>query len=636
MKLRFFTLVRVWLPAALALGILSGCDGKGSLLDTGIETGSVDHMVLSASVLQQETKTALGAPSDGKYEVLWKTGDRISVNGSLSDNAVTAAEDGTKNVDFTVSASLSAPYKVLYPGTTSANVITLPATQSYVDNNIDGAAAASYGNAVKVGSKYSVKLANFCGILRFALKGSATISRIELNSLGSEKLRGSFTLATNSNGFTGSWSGGTAGSLTYNCNNVTLTGSDTYFYVAIPAQAYASGIEALVYQQDGAFMRLKFWGEGYTLAGNDLIEFESKTYSAGRTENLFSIGALTAEDGGEPTASRPGVTVAVYNIKQQDNRTGDTYSDYISMDRTDVKECLGSTIATFGADVIGFNEFNSDYLSGGKYDLKALAESRGLSSNYEWHLDYPNDVSRSGNVLTGYSYSASLNYANGFAFNKSTLTLEDEGYVWISQTENDYWSTKKNAYENSAGHHTVVWALFTHKLSGKQFYFFVTHFATYIDKSASDQQKNTYNTQSLETYARAKVNNALPIIAVGDLNFGSQEKDSPHSTVANYTTLTSYWTDSWARLNSDGNLPPFYQTHDATLNGSSHSYYYPWTTFIKSKPWHRIDYILTRNGNSQGLTPTSYKTIRLTYTAEDDNPRCPSDHLPVIARISFD
>ena len=601
---------------------------------TKVEETNESVMVLSASISETETKTTLGAPDAGVYQVLWKTGDKISVNGILS-NEVSSADNGKKNVDFTVSGSVSAPYKVLYPGTSSSNVITLPATQSYVDGSFDSEAVASYGNAVKAGDKYSVRLTNFCGIIRLALNGSATLDRIELNTLGGEKLYGSFTLATDANGFTGAFSGGTAGTLTYDCNDLTLSGTDKYLYIAVPAQTYSAGVEALVYQADGAFMRLKFWGDGEILASNDLVEFASKTYTAGRTENLLAINALTAENGGEPTATPPGITVAVYNLKQQDNRLGGTFSDYISMERTDVKECLGSTIAALGADVIGFNEYDSEYLSGGKYDIKALAEARGMSTNYEWHLDYPNDVERSGTIIN-YSYSASLNYANGFAFNKSTLTLNDNGYVWISNTADDYWSTPKNAYTNSAGRHTVVWALFTHKLSGKQFYFFVTHFSTYIDKNAEDQQKNTYNTKSLNTFAQAKVNGALPIIAVGDLNFGPQEKDSPHATVANYTTLTSYWTDVWAKLNADGNLPSFYQTYDATLNGSSHSYYYPWTSFIKNKPWHRIDYILTRNGNSQGITPAGYKTVRLSYTAEDDNSRCASDHMPVVSYITFD
>ena len=593
-----------------------------------------DVFILEAGMDETESRTMLSGPANNVYEVHWKTGDKISVNGTKS-SALSSSYNGKKVAEFTVSGSLSAPYKVLYPGTSEARTISLPDTQTYVENSFDPAAAAAYGNATYVNNKYGVHLTNFCGILRFALKGSATLTRIELNSLGDECLYGDFDLTVGPGGFTGSFNGGTEnGTLTYNCP-VTLTGSDTYFYVAIPAQTYASGLEALVYQSDGAYMRLKFWGSGKTLNGTDLIEFESKTYAAGRTENLLQINSLTAESGGTPTSAPPSVTVAVYNLKQQENRTG-TYADYISMDRADVQECMGYTIAGLGADIIGFNELSSDYLAGGKYDVKAMAGAGGMTtSNYGWYLEYPNKVERSGNALTGYSYSATMSYANGFAYNKNTLTLEEENYVWISQTENDYWSSKSSAYTNEAGRHTCVWAKFTHKVSGKQFYFFVTHFATYIGESASNQQKNTYNTQSLETFAKAKVNGALPVIVVGDLNYGPQEDADPHETVANYTTLTSYWTDAYAKIHSDGNMTSFYQKYCGTLSGSSHSYTYPWTSFTKDRPWRRLDYVLTRNGSSQTITPVEYKTIRRTYTAEDDEVRTASDHLPVVVKVNF-
>ncbi|MBO4339937.1 MAG: hypothetical protein J5835_00715 [Bacteroidales bacterium] len=629
---QFNILLRILLPLTVTLVACSRTD----TLEEESPTGPVDGMVLSASLNESVTKTTLSGPSEGKYQVLWKTGDKISVNGTLS-NAVASADNGKKNVDFTVSGSLSAPFKVLYPGTTEDRTISLPATQNYVAGSFDGAAAASYGTATKVGDKYNAKLTSFCGVLRFALKGSATLSKIELNSLGDECLYGDFDLTVGPGGFTGSFNGGEVGTLTYNIGGVTLSGSDTYFYVAIPAQTYASGIEALVYQTDGAYMRLKFWGSGNTLANSDVIEFESKTYAAGRTENLLQINALTAESGGTPTSAPPSVTVAVYNLKQQENRSG-TYGDYISMDRADVQECMGYTIAGLNADIIGFNELSSDYLAGGKYDVKAMAGAGGMiTSNYGWYLEYPNKVDRSGTVLN-YSYSATMQYANGFAFNKNTLTLEEENYVWISQTENDYWSTKKNAYENSAGRHTCVWAKFTHKVSGKQFYFFVTHFATYIGESASNQQKNTYNTQSLETFAKAKVNGALPVIVVGDLNYGTEEDNDGKptgETVANYTTLTSYWTDSYAKIKADGNMTSFYQKYCGTLSGSSHSYTYPWTSFTKDRPNRRLDYVLTKSGESQNITPVEYRTVRRTYTAEDDEVRTASDHLPVVVKINF-
>ena len=600
---------------------------------TKVEETNGSVMVLSASISEPETKTTLGAPNEGVYQVLWQSGDRISVNGTLSE-ALSSADNGQKNVDFTVSGSLSAPYKVLYPGTTSPSVITLPDTQNYVAGSFDSEAVASYGNAVKAGDKYSVKLTNFCGIIRLALNGSVTIDRIELNTLGGEKLYGSFTLATDANGFTGDFSGGTAGTLTYDCNNLTLTGTDTYLYIAIPAQTYSAGIEALVYQADGAFMRLKFWGDGEILSSSDLVEFVSKTYAAGRTENLLAINALTAENGGEPTATPPGITVGVYNIKMAENRAGDN-STYISMDRADVQAGLGSSIVGMGADIFGINEIGEDNMPGKTHDIKAWAIAQGLSSsNYTWKMDYPNKVSRDGNVLTGYSYSGEMYYANVFVYNKTTIEVEDEGYVWLCNEEDDYWSSMKNAYEHSTGRHTAVYAKCKHKVSGNRFWFIVTHFDTYI---GNDDGDNLNNVKSFKTFAQHLKNEVedLPIIAVGDLNFGPKEQDKT-TDCPNYAELTSYWTDAYDKVKADGNMTDYYKTYDGTQTGSQHSYYYPFLSFTKNHPDRRLDHIIFKNSASQSVTPVSYKTVRRTYVAEDDNTWCPSDHLPVVSYIVFD
>ena len=596
------------------------------------ETNNDSVMVLSASISETGTKTMLGAPEENVYQVLWQAGDRISVNGTLSE-ALGSSDNGKKNVDFTVSGSVSAPYKVLYPGTTSSNVITLPDTQNYVAGSFDSEAVASYGNAVKAGDKYSVKLTNFCGIIRLALNGSATIDRIELNTLGGEKLYGSFTLATDANGFTGAFSGGTAGTLTYNCN-LTLGSNDTYFYIAVPAQTYSAGIEALVYQADGAFMRLKFWGDGCILESKDLIEFESKTYAAGRTENLVGINALIAENGGEPTATPPGITVGVYNIKMAENRSG-TYADYISMDRADVQAGLGSSIAGMGADIFGINEIGEDNMPGKTHDIKAWAIAQGLSSSdYTWMMDYPNKVSRSGNILSGYSYSAELYYANVFVYNKNTIAVEDEGYVWLCNDEDDYWSSQKNAYEHSTGRHTAVYAKCRHKVSGNRFWFIVTHFDTYI---GNDDGNNLNNVKSFKTFAQHLKNDVedLPIIAVGDLNFGPKETDKT-TDCPNYLELTSYWTDAYDKVKADGNMTDYYKTYDGTQTGSQHNYYYPFLSFTKNHPDRRLDHIIFKNSASQTVTPISYKTVRRTYVAEDDNTWCPSDHLAVVSYITFD
>ena len=592
-------------------------------------------MILSASVADQETKTMLGAPSNGVCEVLWKTGDKVSVNGTLSDNAVTAGENGTKNVVFTISASLSAPYKVLYPGTASANVISLPATQNYVADSFDGAAAASYGNAQKSGDKYSVKLTNFCGIIGFAVKGSATLDRMEIKSLGSEKLRGDFTLATDANGFTGAFSGGTAGALTYDCD-VTLSNTDTYFYIAIPAQTYASGIEALVYQADGAFMRLKFWGDGYTLASNKLVQFPSVTYVAGRTENLLSINDLTAEDGGEPTAAPPGITVATYNVYQEESRET-TNRDYLYLTNANVREALGTAIASIGADIIGFNELDSNFQNDGSYSLKTLS---GLTG-YTWELDHPDDIKDEGNWLS-HKYRTYNEYADGFAYKTSLFDISDHNYVWLSHTaDNTYYDDREDAYHNSGSPETTcVYAKFTHKVSGKQFYFFVTHLST-KSHTASEIESDDEDAiaarrlrvvNNLKYFTAAKAG-SLPYIVVGDFNFGPYVDTKNTQAQPLYTAMYSGgFANAYDQVYNAGNLSGFYINYPGTETGSNWGAHY----LVNLKyPQFRIDHIFLHDGSSQVINAQSYRTVRTTYDVGEDT-WCPSDHFPVVSYITFD
>ena len=613
-------LMKAALVAALAFGFASGCTKTDS--PTEDET---DVMVLRASLSDAQTKTGLGTLENGEYPVLWKTGDKISVNGTKSE-AVTSEQNDLEFVDFTVSGSLTAPYKVLYPGTESANKISLPATQSYVADSFDGAAAACWGNAVKNGGKYSVSLHHFCGILRFALNGSATLDKIVLKSLGSEKLHGSFTLATDGNGFTGAFSGGSDGELTYDCD-VTLTNADKYFYVLIPAQTYASGMEALVYQTDGAFMRLKFWGtNGYTLREDDVIGFQSKTYAAGRTENLLAINALTAEAGGEPTAEAPGITVASYNVMRldDDNRpaaatTGDSNgkiarpANAIVKDCAEMQDALGLAIYNTAADLIGFNEIGDNmYASGQTYSLEDIAAAKGAS--YTWKLNFPG------------SESGNYHYCNGFAYKSSVLTLNESGKAWLRYNSESY--STSSASNSGDPNRFVVWAKFTHKVSGKVFYFFVTQLPTYSQDGGSGTS-NTNMSGGVNAFATAKAG-SYPQILVGDMNSAPG-----HSSEAGYNKLKTYWTDAYEAVSAAGNLASFYSTYSGTQSGTGATWQYSILQYTKNHPERRIDHIMTHGA----CTAQTYRTVRNIYefgSGEDAVTCSPSDHLPVVSYITLD
>ena len=599
---------------------------------------------LSASLPDVQTKTSLGSEPD--YNVLWSEGDQISVNGILS-NAVTEEDHGKTQVRFRVDGDLTAPYKVLYPGTTETHVITLPATQNYVAGSYDSAAYAAYGTVEELDGEYTTTLNNFCGLVRFALNGSAILSRIEVNALGGEKLHGAFTLADS---FNGEFTGGAEGTLTYNFGEgLKLSDTDTYVYIALPAQTYSAGVEAKVYQADGAFMRLKFWGDGFELKGDHLRTFESKEYAAGRVEELAGIDKLEGEDYGMPNIPA-GVTVALFNTMRFDEEYRPSAAvDHIdnakalwrpegaiSSDNADMREAFGKVIYNTQADIIGFNEVEetmNDYTDANS--IEKLAESQGCNYAYEFFSSSQG----------GWFSSGTLSFANGFAYNEDVLTLNDSGRAWYNSSG----STNYNASSDSNSgnpNRTYVWAKFTHKASGKQFYFFVTQ----LPRDASN---NTKAANGINNFARSKAG-SLPHILVGDMNNADV---ASHECYEGSQKLLEYWTDVYHSLNDSGNLLPFYQKYCGTQSGTGTDYHYSVLDFCKNHPERRIDKIMTKGA----CTATSYKTIRNTYTVHyngtayskqgedengdpiwveeqvDEDVACyPSDHLALVSYITLD
>ena len=598
-----------------------------------VEAG-VTSLEFCAAHADLQTKTSLGSEPD--FNVLWSKGDQISVNGVLS-NAVAEEDHNKTSVRFRVEGNLAAPYNVLHPGTAETNVITLPATQSYVANTYDPAAYAAYGKVVEENGEYTATLNNFCGLVRFALKGSATLSKIEVNALGGEKLYGEFTLADS---FNGEFTGGVEGTLTYIFEEgLKLSATDTYVYIALPAQTYTAGVEAKVYQADGAFMRLKFWGEGDTLLGSEIRAFDSKTYSAGRTENLTSINGLDGEDYGMPNIPA-GVNVAIFNIMRcnEEFRPSGAITSLgsganpftrpagaIASDNLAMREAVGKVIYNTQADVIGFNEIDGSMFKSGKPNsIEDMARAQGCT-DYTFKF-----FSSSKPKYSFYDDSNDYNFANGFAYKSSVLNLDDSGRVWYNLRE----STISTDDDGNAGSPkvTIVYAQFTHKVSGKQFWLFVTHLPNYDDKN-DNCDNNIAASTALNAFAASKAGK-LPHFMVGDMNSADHEKNQCQEGAQK---LKEYWSDVYDALDAAGNLAPFYQKYCGTQSGTGFNYQYTILDFCKNHPERRIDKIMTKGA----CTPTTYKTIRTTYEFEasvetDATTYYPSDHLAVVSYVTLD
>ena len=146
--------------------------------DLGVAVGGQTEIALSL----EESRTQLGEKVDGVYPLYWSEGDKIAVNGVVSE-ALSASAEGKANATFTLNGVVSHPYSIVCPAAEGVSAVTegcypvvFPATQSYKAGNVDGNAVVLYGYA----EEGAPTLYHLTGILRFDVKGSATLSSLNV------------------------------------------------------------------------------------------------------------------------------------------------------------------------------------------------------------------------------------------------------------------------------------------------------------------------------------------------------------------------------------------------------------------------------------------------------------------------
>ncbi|MBO7510770.1 MAG: endonuclease/exonuclease/phosphatase family protein, partial [Bacteroidales bacterium] len=535
---------------------------------------------------------------------------------------------------FVVDGQLSAPYQVLYPGTTSENTLTLPSSQTYVENSFDPSAGAAYGNATYAAGTYSVTLRNFCGLIRLALKGSATLDRIVVHALGEETIAGDFVLESDADGFTGVFSGGGSPSLVYACEGQTLGETVRYFFIALPARTYSSGMEALVYQADGKYMRLKFWGDGKTLGASDIVAFEEKTYVAGRWDVLGELPALPQEESHFDTH----LTVGSYNIWSSDMRTlyytnrNNAGSEYYSgsgdgyMVDGDprlwdtAKSYMAQTIANIAYDVFGLSEVSVLQ----KAELPGLVSAAG-GSHYTWKFFLNSSVNDDSTPAADDEYEA-------IVYNNRLFTCERTGKFWL--TDKDYGLKPHQgvtALSASDGNYRLVeYAFLTHNVTRKTFLFCHCHapLNDAINEWAGGIIQYRITGQGSRTGSESSsypINrNGYPVIFVGDLNATPSEG-------LLYSKLSAFWNCAYDQARETGML-----AQSERENPGTWSNWRMQQSMLQSDD-KRMDHVFV----SSEFTVTRYWTNRFRYqtpyapAASGFRRFYPSDHVPIVAELSL-
>ena len=195
------------------------------------------------------TKAAAGPQDSGLYPVLWQEGDRISVNGNLS-NPLGATFAGSGEAVFSFSGfSSDAPFNMLYPGSTDATV------------ELDGATPAMY--AVNQSLDEVAQFHQLTAGIYVELYGKLSLSSLTLESLGGEAPGGTFSVAFPSGALSAASS---AGSLERTFASPASLSMDAplavYWY--IKPGTYAKGLSLSARSPQGTVLRWSF-GFGKTL-----------------------------------------------------------------------------------------------------------------------------------------------------------------------------------------------------------------------------------------------------------------------------------------------------------------------------------------------------------------------------------
>ena len=198
------------------------------------------------------TKTVLGDAQDGVRPVLWCKGDKISVNGVVSDPL--DVEGNVLKADFVLSGQVSAPYEIIYPAgmVKDAATVTLPAGQKYAegDNIVSGSMPmAGYSDTE------SVMMKQVCGILGIRLKMGTEahlIRCIEVTALGGEPVCGDFSVDFQNS--TLSSEAKDADVIRMEVQKTFPAGSANTFNVILPAGVYSAGFQVKVVDENGRAM----------------------------------------------------------------------------------------------------------------------------------------------------------------------------------------------------------------------------------------------------------------------------------------------------------------------------------------------------------------------------------------------
>lgn len=212
--------------------------------DLGVQLGNEGQTTITLSL--EASRTQLGEKAGDLYPLYWSEGDKISVNGVESSEAVISA-DNAANASFSVAAST--PYCIAYPAAAEGQVV-------FADKQVH-AGNGTFASGVSTMYAYSesglgVQMHHLTGVLKIGVTGSAKLVLAQISNANRKPIAGAFDFdfekgeakATTASKEVIEYSFG---------EGVQLSSEPTYLHIAVPAGEYDE-MYVTLYDAEGGVM----------------------------------------------------------------------------------------------------------------------------------------------------------------------------------------------------------------------------------------------------------------------------------------------------------------------------------------------------------------------------------------------
>lgn len=252
-----------------------------------------DTITIKANVpaTDGDSKTTISDNGDKTWSVLWTADDAISVNGQ-SSNSISLSDD-RKSAEFTLPV-VDAPYKAIYPASSAASAekLTIPATQNYVEGSIDPSSAIML--AYSETANQALAFHHAMAYLKINVQGTTDIDNIRsirVSGNNNETMQGNFIVNFEEGLAMNPETQGANNSLIYDCGTEGVAqGKD--LFIAIPARDYANGLTLTIIDSQNHYQSVHSYNPFSAVAGK--IYPTSITFNPQGT--YIQGGIYTAED----------------------------------------------------------------------------------------------------------------------------------------------------------------------------------------------------------------------------------------------------------------------------------------------------------------------------------------------------